>query len=584
MRADLKNAVVLNRFSNSSTETNENPKWSKFIGYLNSKHTAGFSGGCFNEYYGVVNDRDYVGGEIPTDAEVITLDEAVDIINFVYYGDRDKTFYVKRPDNPADDWNEFIAGLNRVHNMAFDGTQSPGAYGMQNGYPRCIGERGMANLTFPMLSLEEGARLLTFITKQREHMENEMVTTFDGLELALIDCVILDDASGHAGEYAVSSETVYSRVHGGNILQSEATRDHRGNWFVEDEAEDLDYVYSDWNDGWICTNWNDVHYGYTGRHNEEYFLSSDYTYINGDYYVDSETANECGYYYDSDDDEWHHESEDRPVSSEPYNISYHSDRGREFRAGNAKFTIGVEVEKEDNEACTLHWRDVLDDTGWVKEKDGSLGRNGYELVSPVFDLFNDGMDKEIEASSDLQTLIDAEYSDSCGGHINLGSSEYTPAQLFEGLSAFMPLLYAMYPNRVGIHFCQAKPKYKYRSVTSDYEAKYSSVYIKDKVVEFRIFPAVRSVSNLLWRRDLVRIMCDNINKSELDVLKMLVNQNSKLYKHLRKIYSQDILLERTKQFITYTERFNDKKLPPIDPKKLNRGEDKITGSTNDLGA
>jgi hypothetical protein len=189
------------------------------------------------------------------------------------------------------------------------------------------------------------------------------------------------------------------------------------------------------------------------------------------------------------------------------------------------------------------------------------------------------MDKEIKGDDELRDLIDADYSDNCGGHINLGSTMYTPTQLFAGLSAFMPLMYSMYTNRLTRTYCQAKRKHNYHSPD-----KYSAVYIKDNVVEFRIFSAVRSIKNLLWRRDFVRIMCDNINKSELDVLKMLVNQNSKLYKHMRKIYSQDELLDKTKQFIYYSERFNDKKLPPIDPKKLKRGDDNITDSTEDLGA
>jgi hypothetical protein len=586
MRTTLDNTVVLNKFSVSSIRIAEDRNWVKFIEHLNSKHSAGFSGGCYGEYYGISNGRGYVNVDIPAGADVISLEEAIDIINLFTYHENGNSFFVARPSEPSTDWGQFIDALNEFCDTTFNGDQENAFYGLRNGGNMCLGTGGMRRTNITPISVEQGIRLLEFLTKQKEDMENTMVTTYNGEEHPASDCVVLDNESGNGGEYALKSECFYSRVHSGYILQSEAAQDARGSFFVEDNADDLDYVWSDHNDAWINTNWNDVHYGYTSYRNEDYFMDDDYAYINGNYYVNSNIANECGYYYDNDEDEWYHEDDDRPVNSDPYNITYHSNRGREYRAGDAKFTIGVEVEKEDDDACTLHWQDVLNDTGWVKEKDGSLERNGYELVSPVFNLFNDGMDKEIEASSDLQTLINAEFSEKCGGHINLGSTEYTPAQLFEGLSAFMPLLYTMYPNRVDIHYCQAKSKYKYRSVTSEYEAKYSAAYIKDKVVEFRIFPAVRSVKNLLWRRDLVRIMCDNINKSELDVLKMLVNQNSKLYKHLRKIYSQDVLLERTKQFITYTERFNDKKLPPIDPKKLKRGDDNIIDSTSfeDLGA
>lgn len=580
MRTDLKNAVVLNKFSGSNDETNEHAKWSKFIRYLNDKYSAGFGGGCYEEYYGVIDGREYVNTPVPMGTEVLTLDQALDIINFAYYNDRNKTFYVQRPSLAGDDWTEFIAELNN-HNGGFDGTQSPGAYGLSNGLPRCIGENGMSNLSFPMLSIEEGTRLLKFITNHKQHMENTKVTTFNGDEHPLVNCVQLCSGSEHDGDYALTTDAVWSRPHGGHILASEATQDHYGHWFNADYASELDYEYSDYNDAWICTNWGDVVFGFTSRRNEEYFISDGYVYAGHQYFVDADTANEHGYYYDEHDGEWYHEDDERPSQVSRFNSGYHSGRGRGWKAGDKpKFTVGFEIEKEDNFAGCIPWQGVYGRTGWIKESDGSLDADGYELVSPIFDLYTDAVDKEIDGDKELQLLIDAEFSDNCGGHINLGSSMYTPTQLFEGLSAFMPLMYSMYTDRLTRSYCQAKEKYKYRS-SSD---KYASVYIKSEVVEFRIFPAVRSVKNLLWRRDFIRLMCDNINKSELDVLKMLVNQNSKLYKHMRKIYSQDQLLEKTKQFIYYSERFNDKKLPPIDPKKFKKGDDNITDSTNDLGA
>jgi len=580
MKTDLNNLCVQNTFASDSGQTNENPKWFKFIHYLNSKHSAGFGGGCLNEYYGVNDGREFVEIEIPDGVELITIDQALDIINFFYFNDRNKTFYVQRPSQSGDDWDEFIAELNK-NGTSFDGTQDPGAYGLSNGMPKCIGENGMSNLMFPMITIEEGTRLLKFITNHKEHMENTTVETYNGDEHPLVNCVQLCDGSAHDGAYALNTDTVWSRPHGGHILRDEATQDRYGHWFNEDYADDLDYVWSEYNDSWLCTNWHDTVYGYTSRRNEEYFVSDEYVYAGSQYFADSNIANEHGYYYDDHDGEWYHEDDERPSQVSRYNSGYHSGRGRGWKAGDKpKFTVGFEIEKEDNDAGCIPWQGVYGRTGWIKESDGSLDEDGYELVSPIFNLYTDDVDKEIDSDKELQRLIDAEYSDNCGGHINLGSSMYTPAQLFEGLSAFMPLMYSMYTGRLTRSYCQAKEKYKYRS-SSD---KYASVFIKDQVVEFRIFPAVRSVKNLLWRRDFLRLMCDNINKSELDVLKMLVNQNSKMYKHMRKIYSQDELLEKTKQFIYYSERFNDKKLPPIDPKKFKKGDDNITDSTEDLGA
>ena len=581
MRTTLNNVVVLNTFAGSNGESREHTKWSKFIGYLNSKHRAGFGGGCFNEHYGLVNDVASVTSDVPTGAEVISLDEALDIINFIEYLGNNKSFFVERPTIVGFDWEQYIITLNSMPHTNFDGDQENAYYGILNGSGSCLGIQGFNRANTRCIPLDEGIRLLELLTKYREQVENQIVTTYNGDELRLIDCVMLGDGSEHDGAYARATDTVHSRPHACHILTSEASRDARGNWFNADFADDMDYFYSDFNEEWICTNWNDVHYGYTSssRH-EEYFMSDDYVYAGNSYYANRDVAMEHGYYYDNDCDEWYHEDDDRPSRVQNYNSGYHSGRGRGWKAGDSpKFTIGVEVEKEDDEAGLIHWQGVYGRTGWIKESDGSLDENGYELVSPIFDLYTDDMDKEINGDNELKELIDADYSDNCGGHINIGSSMYTPTQIFEGLSAFMPLMYSMYTNRLTKSYCQAKRKHQYHS-----QDKYASVYIKDQVVEFRIFPAVRSVKNLLWRRDFVRIMCDNINKSELDVLKMLVNQNSKLYKHMRKIFSQDELLEKAKLFIYYSERFNDKKLPPIDPKKLKKGGDNITDSTEDLGA
>ena len=127
----------------------------------------------------------------------------------------------------------------------------------------------------------------------------------------------------------------------------------------------------------------------------------------------------------------------------------------------------------------------------------------------------------------------------------------------------MPLLYGLYENRLHKNYSEAKKKHKYYE-----KSKYSAIYIKDEVLELRLPPAVKNVTNLLWRRDLVRIMCENINKSESDVLRLLLNQNSKLYKHLRKIFPQDKLVDKIEKFIYYSNTYNNKKLPPMDKDKI----------------
>ena len=119
-------------------------------------------------------------------------------------------------------------------------------------------------------------------------------------------------------------------------------------------------------------------------------------------------------------------------------------------------------------------------------------------------------------------------------------------------------------------YSKAKKKHQYYQ-----KDKYSSIYIKDNVVEIRIPSAVLSVTNLIWRRDLMRIIVDNINKSELQVLRMLLNQKSKLHVHLRKVYSIDRMIQKIEKFVKYSEEFNNVKLPTINTIKLQK--------TNKLG-
>ena len=66
----------------------------------------------------------------------------------------------------------------------------------------------------------------------------------------------------------------------------------------------------------------------------------------------------------------------------------------------------------------------------------------------------------------------------------------------------------------------------------------------------------------------MRIIMTNINASEIDVLKMIVNQKSKLYKHLRIIYTQSEVLSKIEKFIMYSKMYNNKVIDPICTKNI----------------
>lgn len=368
-------------------------------------------------------------------------------------------------------------------------------------------------------------------------------------------------------------------------------------WFELDELQTVVDEYGN-HYGYISNHWLEDGYGdyvithegelihvnnailAEGRHEDVYFPSRDIgECVKSDrddkWFISEWVANHFDYYFRDhvqdylhiDDEDFDEPDEEQSEDAGDYNAGYHNLNRTWKTPKNTKFTVGFEIEKEDNElACRYHYQDLYNRTEWCKERDGSLDDNsGYELVSPVLDLFTNQLEVELKDEA-IRELINAEYCTStCGGHINLGSSEYSPEELFEGMSAFYPLLYAMYPYRISKSYSKAKKKHEYYQ-----REKYSAIYMRGQVLEFRIFSGVKNVDQLIWRRDLIRIFCDNINKSESDVLRMLIDHRSKLYKHLRKVYSQETLIDKTELFINHVREWNNKKLPAINREQLKK--------------
>ena len=90
----------------------------------------------------------------------------------------------------------------------------------------------------------------------------------------------------------------------------------------------------------------------------------------------------------------------------------------------------------------------------------------------------------------------------------------------------------------------------------------------------------------MWRRDLLRIVANNINSSERDVLRMLMNPSSLLFKHLIKVYSVERIVDEISLFVSYSKDYNATKLnmPDLEAlrKKLKNGSN--DESTSELGA
>ena len=381
----------------------------------------------------------------------------------------------------------------------------------------------------------------------------------------------------HYDTTGISTEDVFH--------SSEISTDYDDNQFLSVDASTLNLYWSEYNDCYVDRYDDRTLYGVVSSYGEEgYFISDEYvtTYDTDDTFASADIADANGCWFSEDECEWYRR---RPR----YNADYHSLQRKTTNCfQNAVWRVGFEIEKEDEDAMESYpYQELYNKTHWIKENDGSLGCGGYELISPTMDLYSSYLDDMLSTHSSLRVLVDADYDgDSCGGHINLSSTQYTRHQLFEGISGFLPLLYAMYQNRMEQTYCKAKSKHRY------YEGeKYSSVYLRDTHLEFRIFPAVRNVNNLLWRRDLIRIMCENINADEMTVLKMMVNTKSKLYKHLRKVFTQEKIIEKVSLFLTYSGDLNNKKITPsksflkkFDELKKKKDDINPSGSTDQLGA
>jgi hypothetical protein len=218
---------------------------------------------------------------------------------------------------------------------------------------------------------------------------------------------------------------------------------------------------------------------------------------------------------------------------------YHSGFRRDFTSRDTTYTIGFEVEKEDDDPLDTWDLDAVDETGWCRESDGSLcEETGFELVSPIFDLHDTVLDAALEGRI-LRDHINADYGSSCGGHINVGKRGVSGDEFFDSIQAFVPLFLTIWRHRITNQYSQIQRK------PDNYKraGKYSAINIQSRYIEFRLPPAFKSVTNLLWRRDLMRIMCDNENIKPLQLITMMLNPKSALGIHLRKVYSNDQVLK-----------------------------------------
>ena len=238
-------------------------------------------------------------------------------------------------------------------------------------------------------------------------------------------------------------------------------------------------------------------------------------YVDGIYY-DEEALDYNGFHYLQDLEEWTdgnaywHESEDAyfsyPEDSKKFTRSYHNGSHKEYIFEDvAEYKIGYEIEKEDDYILeSINIEDFEEETDyiWRKEEDGSLNSNGFELVSPTFELDTEKIFDLINSSEVLKTHINAKISNRCGGHINLSKNGCNGEEVFNLVCGYTPLLYSLYYGRVDKNYSKGKSN---KDLKNDNE-KYQAIKIHNNRIEFRIISAVPNVATLLWRTKLIEKM------------------------------------------------------------------------------
>ena len=270
-------------------------------------------------------------------------------------------------------------------------------------------------------------------------------------------------------------------------------------------------------------------------HSELYRMFELYYNSNGEFCTEEEYSSE----------------QDEEEENEEFNFSYHGSTPWNL-SNDQDAKIGFEIEKEDYKTKTSIYAEELQrNTGWGKENDSSLDSySGYELVSPIYPL-HESEDYFISEFLQVEELINADYSKSCGGHINYSNSLFSQSELLFSISGYIPLIYALYEGRIGNSYCVAKSP---DNLDRDRE-KYQAIRIKSNCLEFRIFPAVKNVKNLMWRLGLIQIIDKNKTSSAKQVIQFMTDENHDLFKHLTKIFSLEGIIKKVNKVAYFSQSY-----------------------------
>ncbi len=217
------------------------------------------------------------------------------------------------------------------------------------------------------------------------------------------------------------------------------------------------------------------------------------------------------------------------------------------------FLIGFEVEKVDYEWHELHGEtDVLSPClkrNWIAVSDGSLCHDhGFEMVSPAYNLTDDSVAfgrREMNETLSGFSMLNADSDSSCGGHVTVSCDGLDGPELAQRIEPLFPVLFALYPNRVGNEYSQAV---RGENATNT-GRKFRAINTLHNRVEFRLFSAVETGGQLMkraavLRETLVLIKGDNgllgVQESRDEITAALNNEDSPLSVAISKLVGHGV--------------------------------------------
>jgi hypothetical protein len=265
---------------------------------------------------------------------------------------------------------------------------------------------------------------------------------------------------------------------------------------------------------------------------------------------EQEYRHENDAYYCEEDENYYANSNNMPMSHGLK--SYHDSDYKNFTNADTIYRIGFEVEKEDSDFKNF---EEVRSIGWDAEKDGSLNHNGFELVSPVFDLYNfDVFENNI---NQIENFLNADCTQNCGGHINVSVLYKSNVEVFEMIKGYLPLIYAMYKKRV---LEGRYSKGKKVDELNDGERYNAINFTKPNgILEFRLFSRVKNIEQLKFRYKFLAYMFSNHRKGCAGVISQLHKDNSELRKLLLEVYTPKNFEKLIKNVETFTDLFMNEK-------------------------